>query len=229
MAKEWSDILCGAITVGERANGQLFIIDGQHRCRAKHLAFGDDAKILAFVVMATSLKDEARLFAKVNSQRKSVEQVDLFRAALTAEDPDAIAINDLCMKVGVVVTGGTGIRKIRAIATVRSRWAADSLALSQALSAIDIVMGDESNAFDGNIIAAIWRLYNKNPDLDETRLFKVMAKRVPAAWLSIQAGKAGGSSSGMGGASAAIAYFMSRDYDKGLRKNRFDFPKPAGV
>ena len=229
MAADWNDALAGTITLGERPDGSLYLIDGQHRKEAKQMADGPDATMPAFIVIDSDLKLEAWLFSRSNSLRNSVQQIDLFRADVTAGVPDAIEISRFLEGLNVRVSSGSAHRSIAAIATLRGRWARDRQTTEATLHMINTAFGDENNAWSSNMISAIWRLFDKMPDLDQKRLLQVLRRRLPDAWLSIQPGKWGGSASGMGGASLAISWAIGREYDKNLRKNRLEMPAPRGM
>lgn len=91
IAPHWNWDLCQPLVVARRENGDLFVIDGQHRLEAARMR-GDIAQLPAVVVQYASAADEAASFVHLNQQRRPLTKLDLFKAALASEDPEAVAI-----------------------------------------------------------------------------------------------------------------------------------------
>jgi hypothetical protein len=100
IAMHWNWDLCQPLVVARRDNGDLFVIDGQHRLEAARLR-GDIAQLPAVVVQYASPADEAASFVHLNQQRRPLTTLDVHRAAVAAGDEDACAIADAMQVAGL--------------------------------------------------------------------------------------------------------------------------------
>lgn len=90
IAQHWNWDLCQPLVVSRRG-GSLYVIDGQHRLEAARQR-GDIAQLPCVVLDYASAADEAASFVHLNQQRKPLNKLDLFRAAVASEDVQAKAI-----------------------------------------------------------------------------------------------------------------------------------------
>ena len=102
IAVQWNWDLCQPLVVARRENGDLFVIDGQHRLAAAVLR-GDIAQLPAVVVSSTSPATEAANFVQLNQQRRPLNQMQLFHAALAAGDDEAAAIAAAVAAAGLAI------------------------------------------------------------------------------------------------------------------------------
>ncbi len=102
IARFWDWSLCQPLAVTRRADGSLFVVDGQHRHAAAQLR-GDIDELPCVVTAYASLSDEAAAFVSINQQRKPLGKVDLYRAALAAGDTEAAAIEAMITAAGLKV------------------------------------------------------------------------------------------------------------------------------
>ena len=100
IAQHWNWDLCLALVVARRENGDLFVIDGQHRLEAARLR-GDIAQLPAMVKNYTSPADEAASFVQLNQARAALTGLQLFHAALASGDSTAIAVRDAITGAGL--------------------------------------------------------------------------------------------------------------------------------
>lgn len=94
LAMFWNWDLCLPLVVSRRRleDGEtLFVIDGQHRLEAARLR-GDIVQLPCMVKEYASAADEAASFVHLNQQRRALTKLDLFKAAVASEDPEACAI-----------------------------------------------------------------------------------------------------------------------------------------
>ncbi len=101
IADRWDWRLCPPLLGSQRADG-MYVIDGQHRAAAAQ-ARGDIAHLPVSVLYELTLADEARIFAAVNHERKTVTRLDSYRAALAAEDEGAVTIARLAAAAGLTI------------------------------------------------------------------------------------------------------------------------------
>jgi hypothetical protein len=72
--------------------GIYHIIDGQHRKRAAEIALGEGQAVPCQVFNATDPARAAELFDEINSNRKALKTIDLFKVRVTAGDEDHVAV-----------------------------------------------------------------------------------------------------------------------------------------
>lgn len=101
IAENWDWRLCLPLIVSRR-QGQLFVIDGQHRLEAARLR-GDIRDMPVVVFDIDDPKGEAELFVQANRSRRAMSPLDDFHAAVVAGDAKSTAINDVVIEAGLVV------------------------------------------------------------------------------------------------------------------------------
>lgn len=91
MVESWDWRLVQAITVAELQGGLWELIDGQHRAVAA-ATHGGIPMLPATVLPLGTRAEAARAFAAINSARVGVTPAQRLKAAIAAEDPDALAV-----------------------------------------------------------------------------------------------------------------------------------------
>ena len=91
IAQHWNWDLCQPLVVAGRPTGELMVIDGQHRLAAAKLR-GDIDQLPCTIVNYASAADEAASFVHLNQQRRPLSKLEIFKAAVASEDPEAGAI-----------------------------------------------------------------------------------------------------------------------------------------
>src|SRR3989304_2375030 len=84
IAARWDIVAAGPIVVSRRANGDLYIVNGQHRAAAAKMA--GETHVIAQVVNDLTAKKEATLRLKGNC-RLGDKAMERFRAQLVSGDP----------------------------------------------------------------------------------------------------------------------------------------------
>ncbi len=111
IAEHWDWSLCLPLVVARRASdspegGGLFVVDGQHRHAAACLR--GDIQVLPCVILEGTVPDvEARLFVRLNKQRRPISKLDEFRAAIAAGDEQACEIEDALARAGLRLAANT--------------------------------------------------------------------------------------------------------------------------
>lgn len=101
IAENWDWRLCLPLLVSRR-NGELFVIDGQHRLEAARLR-GDIQHLPVVVFDFDDPKAEADLFVQANRSRRPMSNLDDFHAAVAAGDPKALEIHTAVTEAGLAV------------------------------------------------------------------------------------------------------------------------------
>lgn len=106
IAMFWDWALFQPLAVSRRADGTLWVVDGQHRLAGARLR--NDIYDLPCVVTAyDSMADEAASFVAMNQQRRPLNALDLFRAALAAGDDEATEVQALIVAAGLTLATHT--------------------------------------------------------------------------------------------------------------------------
>ncbi|EQB03699.1 hypothetical protein L286_11810 [Sphingobium sp. HDIP04] len=101
IAENWDWRLCLPLLVSRR-NGELFVIDGQHRLEAASLR-GDIPHLPVVIFDFDDPKAEAELFVQANRSRRAMGMLDDFHAAVVAGDKKALEINETVQRAGLAV------------------------------------------------------------------------------------------------------------------------------
>ena len=102
LAQSWSWIACGTLNVARRADGSLWVMDGQHRKLAADKR-SDIAELPCLVFDVDARTDEARGFLNLNTHRGPVKSLDRFNAMVMAGDAIAIAAKQMIEASGYKV------------------------------------------------------------------------------------------------------------------------------
>lgn len=100
IAMFWDWGLCQPLFVARRADGGLYVVDGQHRLAAARLR--DDIWQLPCVVTSfRNAEEEAASFVALNQQRQPLNRMQLFKAARAAGDENAASIQAALDEAGL--------------------------------------------------------------------------------------------------------------------------------
>lgn len=106
IARDWDWGLCQPLNVAKREDGSLWVIDGQHRLAAARVR-GDIYDLPCVVIATRSPDEEAAAFVALNQQRRPLSRIDLFRAALAADNEEARVIMRALSDAGLSVAATT--------------------------------------------------------------------------------------------------------------------------
>jgi hypothetical protein len=105
--------LCQPLFVARRADGGLYVVDGQRRLAAAVLR-GDIPQLPCVVSHFDSADKEAAAFVALNQQRRPLNALDLFKAALAAGDAEATKIKAALDQAGLRLANHTNNQQMRA-------------------------------------------------------------------------------------------------------------------
>lgn len=127
IAAYFSWIAFGVLIVGRRADGTLWVVDGQHRKLAADKR--SDVTVLPCLIFdMEEIKREAQAFLAANTVRGPVKTLDKFRALVLSEEPVAIAVQNLVSATGHKIGGGNG-KDVRCVAKLMHCMRTDSQTL----------------------------------------------------------------------------------------------------
>jgi hypothetical protein len=136
IADTWNAAKLGTLTVVRMENGQLAIVDGQHRHKGALLKYGRSVKLPCLVHEKTSLAEDADLFIGLNDSRR-VQATDLFNARVVRRDETAVTINDILARHGWIVRQGSSAGTIAAIGAFEKVF--DGIGVTKGKSRADLV------------------------------------------------------------------------------------------
>jgi hypothetical protein len=100
IAMFWDWGLCQPLSVSRRPDGKLLIVDGQHRASAAKMR-GDIPHLPCVITSYSSSGDEAAAFVALNQMRRPLSVLDVFKAAVVAEDKEALEIQNAVSAAGL--------------------------------------------------------------------------------------------------------------------------------
>ena len=210
----------GVITVSER-DGELYVVDGQHRVRALVDEGLGEWKVKCNVYSDMEPEEEAGLFRTMNDTRR-IAAFDDFRAGLVERDPECVAIARICERAGLRVDQQAGPGHVTCVGALRSIYRRSPNGKAGALltATLDLALaswGRQSSAVEGKVlegIAIVLDTYGEEVDL--AALTKKLAKVGGQA--SGLLGMARGLREHRGGTVAqAVAVIVVDLYNKGRR------------
>jgi hypothetical protein len=113
MVKRWDWSLCQPLVVSRRSDGDLLILDGQHR-HAGAIERGDIHFLPCVILSSLDREGEAKTFVELNTKRQRLTQAEVFHGMLAAGDPQAKAVADIIAQTGWAVRKGSNTAAYKA-------------------------------------------------------------------------------------------------------------------
>lgn len=215
IAAAFNPTALGIPLVAQRADGSLWVVDGQQRLGA--LKIQGVETVRAEVFASKGAKDEAEVFRLVNSMRTKMSSKDEFFALLTAEYPPAVAVADRIAAHGFTIPKGNKRKKddasltqmtaVKTLLTVLCR---------QGVEAVDFILATIRDAWPhdlertrSEVVYGLWYFWvRRKGQIDRQRLVARL-RAVPAARIAYQA-----RNSGVGNVGGNAADAIERAYQK---------------
>jgi len=188
IVKSFDEDAVGALMVGERADGSLWLVDGLQRYSA--LVELGIASWKCVIFQSKGQAHEAKIFKIANTGRTKVSAGAIFRAALVEGEQDCIDINNLVNSCGLRLDlDGVGshwpnVKAIKAVQRVYSRYGADTLRRS--LNVIASSWPENEDGLRGDTIEGMATFFARAVPADESShgvrddvLVKQLRKRNP--------------------------------------------------
>jgi hypothetical protein len=176
----------GTPVISRRANGDLYIIDGQHRRQGGIEAGFGDCAVACEVHSGLSTKDEAEFFLKLNNGRAAVRAIDQYRAALEAQRADALEIDSILRGLNLRIQTGNGRRSINAVRAVMSAHKRQGN-LGTTLRVLTAWLDGDASAYDGELIKGVSIFLAHYGEADAERLITRLRSTTPARVLEAMA------------------------------------------
>lgn len=172
----------GVFTVNRRPDGDLIVLDGQHRRAALIEAGLGEIPVKCDVYRGLSLAEEAAKFRACNTQRQTIA-LDDFLVGVVEGDEECVAINTLIEAHGFYVSGASAERGVSCVHALRKVYRQKKhgmdgpRALDYALRTIVAAWGHRPEATEGHIIQGISEVFLRYGDqVDGKVLVSKLAK-----------------------------------------------------
>ena len=109
IASNFDTYLAAGIKVSRRADGSLWVIDGQHRIRAWQMVKGEHTVIPVEVIEGLTVQQEADMFSQQNN-RRNINPIQTHRALVTAGNPVDLEIERILAKHGLIMADQVGAK-----------------------------------------------------------------------------------------------------------------------
>lgn len=197
IARSWDWSLCQPLVVSRRMADdveELFVIDGQHRLEAAKLR-GDIAQLPCVIAPYRGAADEAAHFVQINKQRRPLSKLEVFRAAIAAGEPDALALVAAIQAAGLSLATNTNYASMKpgqlgAVAGLEAAWKRYSPeANGAALSILAKAMPDQVLQYAGTIYPGIvaWtaqQIEKGHLAFKRPKMIALLAAKPQATWRS---------------------------------------------
>lgn len=199
-------------------DGNLYALDGQHRLEAAKSAGVNKARCR--VHNGLTYEEEVSLYRKMNKERKRLEQIDDFMAAIEEKDPDALCLMDKVTEAGFKIGRGGGVYRIAAVGELWRMYRINESIITESLSVCKVLVEFlDDSSLTGDIIGGVHLVIHNHPHINKKRLQSVLGKHPPRWWTG-QADLATNSER----RSARMATLIERQYNKGLRTDSTKLP-----
>jgi len=175
IANDYDIVTAGTIVVSQRPNGDMFIVDGQHRVAGAKLA--GETHVLAQVIENMTPEDEAK--RRIQGNYKKTDKVyEIFRARVFAGDPVARGITALLAEfdtqINYVPDYDRGINAVSAVEGIYKMD--DGVRLRRILQTLTAAFGDVQGAHaNGNLLKSVgWFIDRHGEEADIERLISRM-------------------------------------------------------
>ena len=174
IAKEIDPDAFGSLTVGERRDETLWVVDGMQRLTAaRKLGI---TSVPCDVFKSEGPEHEARVFRLKNKERTNVSACSIFRAQLVEGDQQTVEIANVVKASGLKLRldgGAAGWPFVKAVkALERSFQRVGSDGLRQAFRILGEAWAGEDDALQGDVIEGVCWFIKKNETFDEQRLIE---------------------------------------------------------
>lgn len=176
IAKCFDTVLAGVITVGQRADGSYWVVDGQHRFLAARKAGISELHCVVF--RSRGPEHEAERFYELNSRRTGINCISMYKSLLTQREETTLHIQQLLDKYGFAIGKKTG--EFAAANAIRETYKAG--VLDRVLHVIRESFGGDSKSWkwmfgSSHFIQMMTLIYRRHgEEIDDSRMALVLAR-----------------------------------------------------
>ncbi|KOG91885.1 hypothetical protein ADK38_00700 [Streptomyces varsoviensis] len=216
----------GSIIVSKRPNGDLYIVDGQHRWRACALA--GIPVIMAEIHHGLSQAQEAILFLIKNRESHKPRPIDEYHVGLTGGVPLFVDTDRILDKHGLTLgsTSTNGVGAVSGVLQIVDRYG--SSVFDRTLTVAEESWERSAETWDGMLLGGIGMFLGRWGDLvdDKELARKIQAMGTAAKWRSeilSQSSRGGFNNSGTGSRVSTAYRLVASAWNRGRRaENRIE-------
>lgn len=216
----------GSIIVSERSDGELYIVDGQHRWRACALA--GIPTIRAEVHHGLTQAQEAILFLIKNRESHKPRPIDEYHVGLTGGVPLFVDTDRILEKHGLSLGSSStnGVGAVSGVLQIVDRYGAT--VFDRTLTVAEEAWGRSAETWDGMLLGGIGAFLGRWGDLvdDKELARKIMNMGTAAKWRSeilSQSSRGGFNNSGTGSRVTTAYRLVATAWNKGRKaENRIE-------
>lgn len=219
LARDWDWAMLDPLTVSKRQggsrDGELFVVDGQHRWLAAIERWGESV-VLPATMLRLTLEEEADRFSRQHDNSARLSQNARFAAAVVAREPQAIDIKAIAERQGWIVSPYFGPQRHNAISaagnliSVYRAYGPDVLELT--LKLLAEAYGFKPQAVDGRLIRGLGHFLYHFPVANVTELTERLMR--PEAMPARLFQNSTMYSMNTGGSAAAISHAIFDQYNR---------------
>lgn len=230
MVKRYNKDALGIISVSERKDRSLIIIDGQHRWDATRIVTDNEGFLQCRVFTGLTLAQEAQMFLDLNETTKP-PVIDLFKVQQNADGPEGDAARDIAeilmgygWKISRVPADGNinAVKVVQRMYELSEKVQAEPNLLRATILVIDRAWGKGRHGAQGAIFEGIARMfaeYGSRLDLD--RMIEV-CKTYQGGPQTLIAEASQMAALRKGKVSMAVAELLVEQYNKGRRTRHLE-------
>lgn len=162
-----------------KIGNEYHVIDGQHTREVLRTMGWEEAPCLV-LNGTTGVEEAADYFVKVNTGRKALRPLEVFNAALTAKNPQAVAIDRIVTSFDLRVAAGTtsGIAAVKRLERIYKDGGKS--ALESVLRVITQTWDpDEQHRFHGNMLLGMHLYLMREPSVNLERIVTRLKRTSP--------------------------------------------------
>lgn len=176
IARNWSWIAFGALSVALREDGEWFIMDGGHRWQAAKLR-PEIGELPCLVYDLDDIRQEAQGFLDINTARKQMASLARFKAKIIIGDKAALVVDELLTRAGLVPQEGGSPGGVSCVGVLMDLARDDELVLRRIWPIlVDLLRGKRMTQYHA---MAMWQL-EKNLEDGQTLTEKNWRDRIMA-------------------------------------------------
>lgn len=165
IARKFNWAAFGRITVAERADGSMWIIDGQQRVGALKER-GYSGMVPCVIFASGGALFESRMFLAVNVSRRAVRAITKFHASASCGESLESEVKQWMLENGFVVNGGgEGSNAIQFIGNLLRSWRVDSNSAKRAILLQRKI--NNGNPQHGDIFGGLWWLIHNGINVED--------------------------------------------------------------
>lgn len=191
----WDPRAANTITISERDDGSLFVIDGQHRAASaleRKIPVQRDGKtewkhepvvkLWAQVHTGLTLAEEAQMYVLLNNT-KVPQAVDRIAVAAVGGDPVAERLVNIAAKYGWYLKRSPRVQASKALYKIAG-MDDDGVVLDRVFHVLTEAWQHDADATRSDIVEGLARLIVLRPHVDDNRLARVLGRATPSTVLA---------------------------------------------